>query len=95
MPFKLYFSYIAVVIPPNHTFLEFLKPALHTIFFPSHWLLCNKTIVEKMDTSEQGINPVAMTITKPQKEYWPNPGIEPATSCSQVLYATPWAQRKQ
>ena len=32
------------------------------------------TIVEKMDSCERGMNPVAMTIINPQKEYWPSNG---------------------
>ena len=41
---------------------------------------------KKMDSIERGMNPVAVTIINPRKEYWPSPGIEPASSCSQVLY---------
>ena len=52
----------------------------------SHWLLSHITFAETMDSSEKGINP--MTIINPQKEYCPMLGIAPATSCSQVLYAT-------
>ena len=48
--------------------------------------LCNPV----MESSERGINPVAMTIINPWKEYWASRGIEQATSCSQVLYATDW-----
>ena len=40
------------------------------IFFPSHWLLSHLTIVETTDNSEREMNPVAMTIINPQKEYW-------------------------
>ena len=36
------------------------------------WLLSHITIVETMDSSEIGMNPVAMTIINPQKEYWPS-----------------------
>ena len=64
-----YFSYIAEASAPIHAFLI---PALYTIFFPSHWLLSHKTIVEKTDSSETGMNPVTMTIISPQKEYWPS-----------------------
>ena len=41
-----------------------------------------------MDSDERGMNPVTMTIIKPWKIVWPSPGIDPATSCSKVLYAT-------
>ena len=37
--------------------------------FPSHWLPSVLTIVEKMDSSENGMNPV--TIISLLKEYWP------------------------
>ena len=57
-----------------HAFLQVFKPVLHTIFFPSNWLLYNLTIVQTTDSGEGGMNPVAMTITKPQKEYWPSRG---------------------
>ena len=45
------------------------KSVLHTIFSPSHWLFSHVTIVETMDSCERGINPVAMTIINPRKEY--------------------------
>ena len=35
-----------------------------------------------MDSGERGMNPVAMTIINPRKEYKPSLWIEPATSCS-------------
>ena len=72
---------------PIHAFLELFKPVLSTIFFPSHWLLSHITIVETIDSSERGMNPVAMTIINPRKEYLAKPGIEPAKSCSQVCTA--------
>ena len=34
------------------------------------------------------MNPVAMTIINPRKEYWPSRGIEPVTSGSQVRNTT-------
>ena len=45
---------------PVHAFLDFLNAVLSTIYFPSAWLLSH--IVETMDSSERGMNPVAMTI---------------------------------
>ena len=45
-------------------------PALCTIFFATHWLLSHITIVDTMDSEEKVMNPVAMTISDPQKEYW-------------------------
>ena len=52
-----------------------LSPVLPTIFFPSHWLLSHITIVETTDSGERGMNPVAMTIIIPRKEYWPSRGL--------------------
>ena len=48
------------------------NPVLRIIFFPSYWLLLHITIVETTDCGEKGMNPVAMTIINPWKEYWPN-----------------------
>ena len=45
---------------------------LHMILFSSHWLLSHITFVETMDSHKRGINPDAMTITNPGKEYWPS-----------------------
>ena len=41
-------------------------------FFLSHWLLFHITIVETTDRGERGMNPVAVTLINPQKEYWPS-----------------------
>ena len=41
-----------------------------------------------MDSGGKEMNPVAMTIINPRKEYWPSRMFEPATVCSQVFYAT-------
>ena len=69
-----YFSNIAHAATSAHfhAFLEFFKPVLHTIFLPNHWLLSHITIVETMDCGyyKREMNPVAMTIINPQKEYW-------------------------
>ena len=59
---------------PIHAFLEFFLPVLCTIFFPSHWLLSDITIVETINRDERGMSPVAMTIISPGKEYWPSQG---------------------
>ena len=88
-PFQQYFSYMAAASAPIHAFLEFFQPVFRTLFLPNHWLLSQITIVGTTDSSERGMNPVAMTIgINPRKEYWPRGGIEPATSCSQVHNAT-------
>ena len=60
------------------------------IFFPSHWLLFQITILEAIDSGEKGMNPVAITIISPRKEYWPSSGVETATGVesNQVLYGT-------
>ena len=86
-PDELNFSYIAMVCAPIHDFLEVHSPVLHTVFFASHWLLSCLTIVETMVSGESGMDPTTMTIISPQNEIG-RAGIEPATSCSQVLYAT-------
>ena len=39
-----------------------------------HWLLSHITIVDTTDSGERGMNPVAMTIINPRKEYWPSQG---------------------
>ena len=44
------------------------------------------TIVETTDSGQRKMNPVAMTIINPRKGY--RPGIEPATSFSQVCNTT-------
>ena len=42
-----------------------------------------------MDSGDRGMNVVAMTIINPQnKKKMAEPGIKPATSCSQILYVT-------
>ena len=41
-----------------------------------------------MDSGKRGMNPVARTIIDPWKKIFAEQAIEPATSCSQVLYAT-------
>ena len=66
--FQQYFSYITAASAPTHSFLEFFKPVLHTLFFPSYRLLSHIAIVKTMDSSERGMNPFAMTIINPQKE---------------------------
>ena len=39
---------------------------------------------------DSALNPVAMTIINPWKEYWLSWGMETATSCSEVLYRLSW-----
>ena len=87
MSFQQYFNYIMAASAPIHAFLDFFKPVLRTIFFPSHWLLSHLTIVKTTDNGvrERGINPVAMNIINPWKEYWLSRGSNP---CSQVRNAT-------
>ena len=47
--------------------------------------------------SERGMNPVAVTIINPRKEYWPSCGSnqQPATSCSQILLIELWGLGKK
>ena len=74
MVFNAVFNSISFISAsaPTHACLEFFSPVLCTIFFPSHWQLCHITIVETMDGSERGMNPVATTVINPRKEYWPS-----------------------
>ena len=77
MPFSTVFQLFIIWEPVHLSMLSwssFNQPLLHTIFFPSHWLLSHITIVETTDSGERGMNPVAMTIINPLKEYWPSRG---------------------
>ena len=64
------FNIMAVTSAPINAFLEFFLPVPQTIFLRSHWLLSHITIVITIDSSERQMNPGAMTIVNPQKEYW-------------------------
>ena len=64
-----------------------LLPALHKILFSSHKLLSHITIDETTLSGERGMNPVTMIIINPRKEEIAEKGIEPVTSCFQVLHA--------
>ena len=70
------FNSISVVLRrPVHLsmlFWRYFHQYYGIIYLPSHWLLSNITIVETMDSGEREMNPVAMTIINPIKEYWPN-----------------------
>ena len=50
-----------------------------------------KTIVETTDSSVRGMNPVAMTIINPQKEYWMSWGLnqQPSVLKSATLPTEP------
>ena len=61
------------------------KELTNTIVFLSLWLLSHITIVETTDCGERGMNPVAMTIINPQKEYWPSSGDR----TSDLLFSSP------
>ena len=74
--------------PCFHGFHLTSSPHNSTIFFPSHWLLSHITIVETTDSGEKGMNPVAMIILSLRKRIMAEPGIEPATPCSQARNAT-------
>ena len=65
---------IAVASAVVHAIPVFFLPILRTKFFQSHWLLSSITVVETMDSSERGMDPVAMIIINPQKEYWSSLG---------------------
>ena len=91
MMFNTIFNSISVISQrPVHLSMlssSFFKPVLHTIFFPSHWLLSHITIVKTMDSGERGMNPVAMTIINPWKEYWPSPGSNQQPSNKRAMMA--------
>ena len=69
--FEIVFSYIAAASTPIWSSLLTL---LGTMIFLSHWLLSHVTIIETMDTSERGMNAVAMTIINPRIELEPSWG---------------------
>ena len=54
----------------------------HSPHYSFHASGCFPTTI--VETIGCGINPVGMIIIDPWKGYWAEPGIEPATSCSQV-----------
>ena len=70
--FSTLFQLNVAVSAPFPAFLQFFQPVLCIIFFRSHWLLSNITIVETMDTCERGMNPVTITIINLCKDYWPS-----------------------
>ena len=53
---------------PMQAFIDFLLLELHTIFFPSHWLLFHITIIKTMIIGERGMNPIPMAITNHWRE---------------------------
>ena len=91
MPFSTYFSCTEEASAPIHAFLEFSWPVLCSIFFPNHWLLSHINIVKTMDSRERGMNPVAMTIINPWKDYWPSRRFKPATDLFSSLLTELWS----
>ena len=88
---------MAAASAPTHTLREFFKPVLHTIFFPSHWLLSHiLTIVKTLDSGERGMNPVVMTIINTWEEYWPSQGShhQPPVLKSCALRTELWGSAK-
>ena len=67
-------------------FLEFFKPMLRTVFFPTHWLLSHFTIVQAMDSCDRGMNPVALHYHQSLERILAKLGIEPVTPV--LKYAT-------
>ena len=88
--FQRYFSDIAGARAPTHAFLKFFWPVLHIVFFPSHWLLSNMTFAE---TAVRETWILSLWLTSIFRKNLAVSGIEPATFCSRVLYATNWARR--
>ena len=90
MVFNTTFNSIRLSQGSQCTYASFPEILLTSILLNtllSHWLLSHVTIVDTMDSGERGMNPFAMTIINPRKTLT-EPGIEPAISCSQVLYST-------
>ena len=57
---------------PIHAFLEFFIPVPCTIFFSKPLTAFpHYHFLKTMDSGERGVNPIAMTIINPWKEYWP------------------------
>ena len=76
MPFSIVFQLFHGGQSPYPYFpVVLLTSTFCIIFSPSHWLLSHITIVKTMDSGERGMNPVAMSINNPQKEYWPSRGL--------------------
>ena len=79
--FKQNFKYISAVSAPINAFQELFSPVLSTIFFLTHWLL-SKQWTAVREESCQSDYPLS------SEGIFAEPGIKPATSCAQVLYAT-------
>ena len=74
MPFSISFQLYCSSQCTYPCFPGILFTVLHAISFPSNLLLSHITIVETTDSIERGMNPVAITIINPRKEYWPSQG---------------------
>ena len=70
----------------NPGFLGVLSTTPHNIL--SKQLAAFPHNVHQINRGERGMNPVAMTIINPLKEYCPSWRFEPVTLCSQAFYAT-------
>ena len=66
------------------------KLVLCTVFFPGHWLLSHITIVETTDSGERNES-CRNDNYQSSGRILAEPGIELATSCSQVRNASDWA----
>ena len=64
--------------------------SLHTIFFPSHWLLSHITIVGTTDSGERGTESCRNDCHQSSQITLAEPGIEPTTSCSAMLPTELW-----
>ena len=55
------------------------------------------TIVETTDSGDRGMNPVAMTIINPRKEYWPSreSNQRPTVLKSETLWTELWDSAEQ
>ena len=95
--FQRYFSYIAADSAPIHAFLEFFNQLSAQYSFKATGCFSHTTIFEIMDSGERGMNPVAITIINPRKEYWPSRGLNQQSPVlmSATLPTDLWARRKE
>ena len=97
MVFNTYFNSISAISlwPVRCTypcFPEILLTSTLQNILPKPLVLPHVTIVEILDRSERRMNPVAMTIINPRKEYWLSQGSNhgPPVFKSAPLWTEPW-----
>ena len=92
MVFNAVFNIISVTLQcPVHVSMlprVILNSTSHNILSKPLATFPHNKSSKTINRGEKGMNHVTMTIFNPWKEYWPSWKFEPATSCSQVFYAT-------